>query len=72
MLIIKTQTTEQPNNFITGNLNYQYFSCICSSSEPPHDKTNKMACAPSEDRSAWAAAQSEQSLRCPHEGSFGP
>ena len=28
--------------------------------EPPHDKTNKMACAPSED--------SDQSLRCPLNG----
>ena len=27
--------------------------------EPPHDKTNKMACAPSKDRSAWASAQSD-------------
>ena len=26
-----------------------------------HDKTNKMACAPSKDRSAWAFAQSDQS-----------
>ena len=24
--------------------------------EPPHDKTNKTACATSEDRSAWASA----------------
>ena len=32
--------------------------------EPVHDKTNKMACAPSEDRSAWASAQSDQSLHC--------
>ena len=31
--------------------------------EPPHGKTNKMACAPSEDSSA----QSDQSLRCRHE-----
>ena len=30
--------------------------------EPPHDKTNKMTRAPSEDRSAWASAQSDQSL----------
>ena len=36
--------------------------------EPPRDKTNKMACAPSEDSdhtgwiSAWASAQSDQSL----------
>ena len=27
----------------------------------PHDKTNKMACAPSKDRSAWASAHSDQS-----------
>ena len=35
--------------------------------EPPHDKTNKMACAPSED-----SVQSDQSLCCPHEESLGP
>ena len=29
--------------------------------EPPHDETNKMICAPSED-----------SDRCPHEESLGP
>ena len=40
--------------------------------EPPHDKTNKMTCAPSEDRSAWVSAQPDQSLRCPHEESLGP
>ena len=45
----------------------------------PHEKTNKMACAPSEDTdqpgriwSAWASAQSDQSLRCPHEETLGP
>ena len=32
--------------------------------EPPPDKTNKMACAPREDRSAWASAQSDQSSLC--------
>ena len=31
--------------------------------EPPHDKTNKVACAPSKE-SAWASAQSDQILRC--------
>ena len=41
-----------------------YLSC-----KPPHDKTNKMACAPREDS---ASAQSDQSLRCPHEESLGP
>ena len=55
--------------------------------EPPRDKTNKMACAPSEDSdqpghlpnlirvfavSACASAQSDHSLRCPHEESLGP
>ena len=41
--------------------------------EPQHDKTNKMNCAPSEDsRLAWASAQSDQSLRCPHEERLGP
>ena len=44
-----------------------------SSFEPPHDKTNKMTFAPSEDsESAWASAQSDQSLRCPHEETLGP
>ena len=32
--------------------------------EPARDKTNKMACAPSNDRSAWASAQFEQSPLC--------
>ena len=36
-----------------------------------HDKTNKVACAPSED-SAWASAQSDQSLRCPLEETLDP
>ena len=35
-----------------------------NSNKPPRDKTNKMACAPSED--------SDQSLHCPHEESLGP
>ena len=29
-------------------------------------------CASSEDRSAWASAQSDQSLGCPHEETLGP
>ena len=32
--------------------------------QPAHDKTNKMACAPSEDSSTWASAQSDQSSLC--------
>ena len=33
--------------------------------EPVHNKTNKMACAPTELRSTWASAQSDQSLLSP-------
>ena len=40
--------------------------------EPPHDKTNKMMCAQRRLRSAWASAQSDQSLPCVHEESLGP
>ena len=40
--------------------------------EPPHDKTNKMTCAPSEDSNTWASAQSDQSLHCPHGETMGP
>ena len=41
--------------------------------EPPHDKTNKMACAPSEDSDQPRhLAQSHQSLHCRHEESLGP
>ena len=32
--------------------------------EPVHDKTNKMTCDPSEDRSACASAQSDQFTLC--------
>ena len=39
-----------------------------NTNDPAHDKTKKMACAPSKDRSAWA----DQSLRCPHDESLGP
>ena len=34
-------------------------------------QNRKMTCAPSEDRSAWASAHSDQSLRCPHEETLG-
>ena len=40
---------------------------------PANDKTYKMEwCAQRRLRSAWASAQSDQSLRCPHEESLGP
>ena len=38
--------------------------------EPPHDKTNKLICAPSEDSDQ--TAQSGQRIRCPHKETFGP
>ena len=40
--------------------------------EPHHDKTNKMMCAQQRLRSAWASAQSDQSLPCLHEETLGP
>ena len=41
--------------------------------EPPHDKNLQSGmCAQRRLRSAWASAQSDQSLRCPHEESLGP
>ena len=42
------------------------------SNEPPHDKTNEMACAPSEDSEQLGHPPSLISLRCPHEESWGP
>ena len=43
-------------------------ACSC---EPRHDKPTKCVCAQRRLRSAWASAQSDQSLRCPHEESLG-
>ena len=40
--------------------------------EPAHDKTYKMACAPSEDSDQPGHPPSLISLRCPHEESLGP
>ena len=55
----------------------QYCQIICivqykPTNEPSHDKTNKMACAQRRLRSAWACAQSDQSLPYPHEESLCP
>ena len=35
-------------------------------SQLPHDNTNKLTFVPSELKSSWASAQSDQSLRCSH------
>ena len=40
--------------------------------EPPHDKTNKMICAPSEDSDTSGHSPSLISLHCPHEETWGP
>ena len=40
--------------------------------ELPHDKTNKMASAPSEDANQLGHPPSLISLHCPHEESLGP
>ena len=40
--------------------------------EPPHDKANKMAIAPSEDIDHPVHPPSLISLRCPHEQTLGP
>ena len=40
--------------------------------EPPHDKTNNVACAPSKDSDQPGHAPSLISLCCPHEESLGP
>ena len=50
--------------------------CIAkmATNEPPHDKTNKMICVPSEDSDQPGHPPSliSLSLRCPHEESLGP
>ena len=41
--------------------------------EPPHDKTNKIRpLRPAKTPISLASAQSDQSLRCPHEETLGP
>ena len=76
--ILTTSTSAQDYlNLILSFLNSGYnvwseIKCICfrhaTPFEPPHVKTNKMICAPSEDWSAWASAESYQSLRSTPDG----
>ena len=54
-----------------------YWDCYSSiyaawKNEPPHDKTNKLACAPSEDSDQPGHPPSLISLHCPHEDSLDP
>ena len=46
--------------FVVSMTFKQVFS-RCGSVEPQHNKTNKMTCVPSKDRSAWASTQSDHS-----------
>ena len=57
---------------------YAYINCIKERKkegiliyEPPHDRTNKMACGPSEDSDQPGHPPSLISFRCPHEENFG-
>ena len=43
-----------------------------SLNEPSHDKTNKMTVRPANTQISLASAQSDQSLRYPHEETLGP
>ena len=40
--------------------------------EPRHDKTNKVSVRPAKTQISLGIAQSDHSLRCPHEESLGP
>ena len=53
------------------NLSRKSVNFAQKSSEPAHDKTNRMACAPSEDSYQPEHLPSMISLRCPHEESLG-
>ena len=58
---------------IKGSYNFTYYSVSCwNLLEPQLDKTNKMTCGPSEDRSVWASAQSDQVVDVRSMGSLVP
>ena len=48
-----------------------YRPCV-RSNEPDMTKPTKWLCAQQRLRSAWASAESDQSLHCPHEETLGP
>ena len=58
-----------------GNISFYIFICICVlriDLSRLMTKPTKWECAQRRLRSAWASAQSDQSLRCPHEETLGP
>ena len=63
------QVTEQ-TRFCDGQKDRQ--TTMAKNNEPPHDKTNKMFCAPSEHSDQPVHPPSLISLRCPREESLVP
>ena len=57
---------------VTPNQELKLITCETMSNEPPHDKTNKMACVPIEDSDQPGHPPSLVSLRCPHEETIRP
>ena len=49
MLLCWNRTPQRPSNFGIFRFASKQDVSVWSSNEPPHDKTNKMVCAPSED-----------------------
>ena len=69
---LKNKFSQYPIDLGGKGLTIFHIQSVNSISEPPHDKTNKMACAPSEDSDQPGHPPSLISLRCPHEGTLGP
>ena len=70
--IAKKQSTEEKQEKDNESFKKIYISllvswkCSKSTNEPRHEKTNKMACAPSEDSNHILHPLSLISVRCPH------
>ena len=57
-------TCDSHSKVSSFQLNTVEASQFVITNEPPRDKTNKMACVPSEDSDQPGHPQSDQSLRC--------
>ena len=68
----KLVNTSSFNNFLLTWQMFLHEKNVILIIEPPHDKTNKTACAPSKDSDQPGHPPSLISLRCPHEESLGP
>ena len=74
---MRTTYADQPVHPLASSLNSIFVIWLQDGTkpinEPPPDKTNKMACTPSKGSvRLGGSAQSDQSLRCPHEESLVP